>query len=64
MALEASQVLLNVATTLNVFKIQEDFVESLLSFGLHSPCAGRAAKLQHFVHWRREAILFPSEDFI
>ena len=57
-ALEASQVLSNAETILNVFKIQEDFVEFfLLSFSLHSPCAVRAPRLQHFVHKRRETVL-------
>lgn len=39
----------------NLFKIQEDFAESLLSFRLPSTHAVRAPRLPHFDHKRGES---------
>lgn len=46
---------MNVETTFNVLNIQEDFAESLLSFRLHSTCAVKTPRLQHFDQKRRES---------
>ena len=44
-ALGAGQVFLNAEKALNVLKVQEDFAEPLLSFGLHSSCAVKTPRL-------------------
>lgn len=46
---------MNAETTFNVLNIQEDFAESLLSFGLHSTYAVKTPKLQHLDQKSRES---------